>query len=150
MRANTAPLSDQPTAELDGIVVSSGNLQLNRGGREARQQPRSAQFKSHSFGNWSGFKNRSFDDWATFKAKNFGNWTESDDNSSLSDRLDEMMESIERDLQELMNDTMSFTDFLKNGETFADIDDSSFSFSSSESFSNDSESDSDSAEQVSP
>lgn len=45
-----------------------------------------------------------------------------------------MMESIERDLEELMNDTMSFTEFLKNSETFADMDDS-FSFSSSESFS---------------
>lgn len=59
-----------------------------------------------------------------------------------------MMESIERDLEELMNDTMSYAEFLKNGETFADIDDS-FSFSSSESFS-ESESASESGEELTP
>lgn len=116
-------MGSQENVEMDDMVVSSGNLKLDR---KNQNHERSANFEKNffkSFGNSSkGFR---WTDWS---------------NSSITKKLNEMMESMERELEELLNETASYSDFFQN-TGFFDMDDS-FSFSSesaSESEENDEE-----------
>ncbi len=85
------------------MVVSSGNLKLLQ--RNNRHAAHSSHFK---------FKKNS--------TKNF-DWS----NSSLAHELDEMMASLERQLNELLNDTLS----LFSDDGASDEADESFSWSDS-------------------
>lgn len=77
--------------EFDGITVSSGKLNVQR--KQLNQQPL-AQLKQYG---------------RFFKKSN----------NSWSERLDEMMEEIEHDLEKMFNDTMLFSDIFESDESIS-------------------------------